>query len=72
MSAKAYKENIKKYNHIVEYLEFKLNIAKNNKEKIRAENKLKRFMKWLQEVPVVGFNSSKYDANIMKMYLSGA
>jgi hypothetical protein len=29
-------------------------------------------MKWLREVPVVGFNSAKYDANIMKMYLSGA
>ena len=29
-------------------------------------------MKWLKEVPVIGFNSGKYDANIMKMYLSGA
>jgi hypothetical protein len=29
-------------------------------------------MKRLLEVPVVGFNSAKYDANIMKMYLSGA
>ncbi len=29
-------------------------------------------MEWLCEVPVVGFNSAKYDANIMKMYLSGA
>ena len=29
-------------------------------------------MKWLREVPVVGFNSVKYDANIMKMYLSRA
>ena len=29
-------------------------------------------MKWLREVPVVGFNSAKYDANIMKLYLSGA
>jgi hypothetical protein len=29
-------------------------------------------MKWLREVPVVGFNSAKYDANIMKMYLSRA
>jgi len=72
MSAKAYEINIEKYKHIVEYLEFKLSLAKNDKDKIRAENKLNRFMKWLREVPVVGFNSSKYDANIMKMYLSGA
>ena len=28
-------------------------------------------MRWFREVPVVGFNSAKYDANIMKMYLSG-
>jgi hypothetical protein len=30
-----------------------------------------KFMKWLREVPVVGFNSAK-NVNIMKMYLSGA
>ena len=28
-------------------------------------------MRWFRKVPVVGFKSAKYDANIMKMYLSG-
>ena len=30
------------------------------------------FMKWMREVPVIGFNSAKYDANIMKMYLNSS
>jgi len=40
--------------------------------KNKAETKYHKFMRWLREVPAVGFNSAKYDANIMKMYLSGA
>ncbi len=27
------------------------------------------FDKWIREVPVIGFNSGKYDCNIMKTYL---
>ena len=26
------------------------------------------FDKWIREVPVIGFNSAKYDCNIMKVY----
>ena len=46
--------------------------AKHDKERMKAFKKLDKFQKWLRKVPVVGFNSTKYDANIMKMYLSGA
>lgn len=72
MSAKAYDINKVKYADVVKYLECKIQFAKHDKDKIKAENKYKRFTKWLREVPVVGFNSAKYDANIMKIYLSGA
>jgi hypothetical protein len=27
------------------------------------------FEKWIKEVPVIGFNSAKYDSNIMKVYI---
>ena len=30
------------------------------------------FDKWICEVPVIGFNSAKYDCNIMKVYLCDA
>jgi hypothetical protein len=30
------------------------------------------FEKWIKEVPVIGFNSAKYDCNIMKVYLCDA
>ena len=30
------------------------------------------FDKWIREVPVHGFNSAKYDCNIMKVYLCNA
>jgi hypothetical protein len=72
MSAKAYEKNAVKYADVIKYLECQIHFAKNDKDKIKAVKKLDRFMKWLREVPVVGFNSAKYDANIMKMYLSGA
>ncbi len=39
------------------------------------ENKAKCFQffeKWIKEVPVIGFNSAKYDCNIMKVYLCDA
>jgi hypothetical protein len=72
MSAKAYEINIKKYEDVLEYLNKKIDMAIHEKDKNKAEQKYFKFMKWLREVPVVGFNSAKYDANIMKMYLSGA
>jgi hypothetical protein len=72
MSAKANEINIKKYEDVLEYLNKKIDMAIHEKDKNKAEMKYHKFMKWLREVPVVGFNSAKYDANIMKMYLSGA
>jgi hypothetical protein len=72
MSAKAYEINSKKYAAVLEYLNRQIDIAIHEKDKSKAEQKYKKFIKWLREVPVVGFNSAKYDANIMKMYLSGA
>jgi hypothetical protein len=72
MSAKAYAMTIKKYADVLEYLGTQIDIAVHDKDKNKAEQKYLKFMKWLREVPVVGFNSAKYDANIMKMYLSGA
>ena len=72
MSAKAYEINLKKYEAVLEYLNRQIDIAIHDKDKNKAEQKYHKFMKWLREVPVVGFNSAKYDANIMKMYLSGA
>ena len=72
MSAKAYEINIKKYEKVLDYLNKKIDMAIHEKDKNKAEQKYFKFMKWLKEVPVVGFNSAKYDANIMKMYLSGA
>ena len=29
-------------------------------------------MRWLRKVPVIGFNSCKYDSNLMKKWISGA
>ena len=72
MSAKAYEINIKKYEKVLDYLNKKIDMAIHEKDKNKAEQKYFKFMRWLKEVPVVGFNSAKYDANIMKMYLSGA
>jgi hypothetical protein len=72
MSAKAYEINVKKYSDVLDYLDRQIDIAVHDKDKSKAEHKYHKFMKWLREVPVVGFNSAKYDANIMKMYLSGA
>ena len=72
MSAKAYEINVKKYSDVLDYLDRQIDIAVHDKDKSKAEHKYHKFMKWLREVPVVGFNSAKYDANIMKLYLSGA
>jgi hypothetical protein len=72
MSAKAYEINVKKYSDVLDYLDRQIDIAVHDKDKCKAETKYHKFMKWLREVPVVGFNSAKYDANIMKLYLSGA
>ena len=72
MSSKAYEINLKKYADVLEYLNRQVDISIHEKDKNKAEMKYHKFMKWLREVPVVGFNSAKYDANIMKMYLSGA
>lgn len=72
ISAKAYEINVKKYSDVLDYLDRQIDIAIHEKDKNKAEKKYHKFMKWLREVPVVGFNSAKYDANIMKMYLSGA
>ncbi len=30
------------------------------------------FEKWIEKVPVIGFNSAKYDCHMMKVYLSDA
>jgi hypothetical protein len=72
MSAKAYEINVKNYSDVLNYLKRQIDISVHDKDKSKAEQKYLKFMKWLREVPVVGFNSAKYDANIMKMYLSGA
>ena len=57
---------------MLEYLDRQIDISIHDKDTSKAEHKYHKFMKWLREVPVVGFNSSKYDDNIMKLYLSGA
>ena len=72
MSAKAYTINLKKYEAVLDYLNRQIDISIHENDKNNAEKKYHKFMKWLREVPVVGFNSAKYDANIMKMYLSVA
>jgi hypothetical protein len=72
MSAKTYEINVEKYSDVLDYLDRQIDIAIHEKDKNCAEQKYLKFMKWLREVPVVGFNSAKYDANIMKLYLSGA
>ncbi len=56
---------------MLDYLDRQIDIAIHDKDKSKAEHKYHKFMKWLHEVPVVGFNSAKYDVNIMKLYLSG-
>jgi len=61
MSAKAYEINIKKYEKVLDYLNKKIDMAIHEKDKNKAEQKYFKFMKWLKEVPVVGFNSAKYD-----------
>ncbi len=66
MSCKAYEINVKKYDDVLNYLNRQINIAVHDKNKSKAEHKYLKFMKWLREVPVLGFNSGKYDANIMK------
>ena len=57
---------------MLDYLNRQIDITNHEKDKNKVEKKYHKFMKWLREVPVVGFNSAKYDVNIMKMYLSGA
>ena len=57
---------------MLDYFNRQIEIAIHEKDKNKAEQKYHKFMRWLREVPVPGFNSAKYDANIMKMYLSGA
>jgi hypothetical protein len=71
MSVKSYEINLKKYADVLEYLDRQIDISIHEKDKNKAEKKYHKFMKWLREVPVVGFNSAKYDANIMKIHLSG-
>jgi hypothetical protein len=57
---------------VLDYRDRQIDIDKHDEDKSKAENKYHKFMKWLREVPVVGFNRAKYDVNIMKLYLSGA
>ena len=45
---------LEKYNYIIERLE---------------EKDAKRFENWCSVIPVVSFNGSKYDINLMKQYL---
>ena len=70
IAAKAYELNLVKYADVIRYLECQIKFSRNEKEKEKNIQKMNKFMKWLKEVPVVGFNSSKYDANLMKKYLS--
>lgn len=72
ISAKAYEINLVKYADVIRYLECQINFSRDDKEKEKNIKKFDKFIKWLREVPVVGFNSSKYDANLMKKYLSVA
>jgi hypothetical protein len=72
ISAKTYEINVKKYSDVLDYLNRQIDITVHDKDKSKAKHKYHKFMKWLREVPVVGFNSAKYDPNIMKMYLSGS
>ena len=34
-----------------------------------TEKMLEKFLKYLRQVPVIGFNSSRYDFNVVKPYL---
>jgi hypothetical protein len=57
MSPKVYEINVKKYSDVLDYLNRKIDIAIHEKDKNYAEQKYLKFMKWLREVPVVGFNN---------------
>ncbi len=72
ISVKSYEINLKKYSDVLDYLDRQINISIHEKDKNKDEHKYHKFMKWLREVAVVGFNSVKYDVNIMKLYLSGS
>ena len=37
----------------------------------KIESVKNKFIKWIEQVPVVGFNSARYDINIIKFYLVG-
>ena len=49
---------------MLEYLNRQIDVAIHEKDKRYAEKKYHKFMKWLREVPVVGFNSSKVMYNL--------
>ena len=68
MAQVVYEELLIKYSTLIERIDKQISGAdKNRKPKII---KLKEeFNKWMREVPTIGFNSAKYDCNIMKKYL---
>ena len=65
ISEKSYEINVQKYKKIYKQI--------GNMEVKKLMSKcFGMFDKWIREVPVIGFNSAKYDCNIMKVYLYDA
>jgi len=60
VAKQAYKINTKIYKNIYKQID---DLTDHKKKCFQT------FDKWIREVPVIGFNSGKYDCNIMKTYL---
>jgi hypothetical protein len=62
---KSYEINKQKYKKIYKQIG-------NMEDKKLMSKCFSMFERWIKEVPVIGFNSAKYDCNIMKVYLNDA
>ena len=65
IAEKSYEINVQKYKNIYQQIS-------NLEDKKLMSKCFAIFEKWIKEVPVIGFNSAKYDCNIMKVYLCDA
>ena len=65
IAEKSYEINVQKYKKIYKQIG-------NMEDKKLMSKCFGMFGRWIKEVPVVGFNSAKYDCNIMKVYLCDA
>ena len=65
IAEKSYEINVQKYKNVYQQIS-------NLEDKKLMSKCFAIFEKWIKEVPVIGFNSAKYDCNIMKVYLCDA